>query len=274
MKKLLFFLFVLLCYFQAKAQHRFQIGLEAGPKWTFTENVTGQMHNSTEKQIGYFGGIVLGYTLPGEIIAVETGLSRSSFDYKHNSKYGTHPYYPSEAYWPDGYTEPKLYVSTQIMQIPLRLKSRLFQTKNEKWSFWLTGGGVLTISDFNNDYTIGGNFERNDSVDYGIYISQPKDENSNYKEMNLSYFRYASPVIMIEAGLETHYKISDHFLISFKARHQSGLRSIFYSNLEDVEKSSRNGQYATRLNTCSNGSGVYLNIGLTYAFDKRNKTSE
>jgi hypothetical protein len=269
MKNLLLTFLVLVLCFQAQAQHRFYTGLEAGPKWTFTENITGMNHLTTEKEIGFSGAAVFGFFFPGEKFAVETSFGGSSFNFKHNMEDGPYPYHQINTTPPKGFIEPELSVSKIGLQIPLRLKSRFFQSKNEKWQAWLTGGAIFTVVDYGKE-TVHGNFIINDSIrGYGILISRQIDENTVSKPMDFLFGTTANPIFIVETGLETDYKISNCFLISLKAHYQSGLKAVFISSVTDSYKSPRGGQYTKRLNTSSNGSGVYLNVGLTYAFGKR-----
>lgn len=273
MKKLLLPFLILLVCLQAKAQYHFYSGIETGLKWTFTENTTGTLHQTTEKQVGLAGGLLFGFVFPNEIFAVETSFGGSSFNFKQNMEYGPYPYYQINATPPEGFIEPELSVSKIGLQIPLRLKSRFYQSTNEKWQFWLTGGAVFTVVDYGKE-TVHGNFIINDSTrSFGTLISRQIDDTQRSKEMDFYFQTDADPKFMIETGLETHYKVSNHFSVVLNARYQGGLRAVFISQVRDVNKDRRSGQYITRLNSTSNGSGVYLNFGLTYAFGKRRKAT-
>ena len=260
---------------KAFAQSRFYAGIQAGPKLSFSNTTLFNDLSALEINRNAVGklkhqlGAVIGYTFKNPRFSIETGFL--IHDHAMVAQFGKRPDYP---------TPPKIEFEYGTNQIPLIIKTVLNDPKSKvRLKFNLGAAWILTSSlvAFEDKSIYDRRFK---NEPYWFPYSENSPENFTFDTASMLYAAKENWLLLW--AFEAEMNLTSRFNLGLSLNYQTSIRQVqaFGFEYNYNYQRSPNGNVGVFYEPMEYGSlqskaeALNLNVGLTYAFGKRNKAVE
>ncbi len=233
---------IFLLFLQLRIQAQFYVNMDAGPKWDIVQTFATKGSFEHNKKADFMGGARLGFEI-NPYLAFELGV----YVHQLNNRY---------TYRLDGveWLTDEQWLPAQLLQFPIRLRTTVF-TIGDKLSFHPYLGFAFLIHRHQT-----GRYEWR-------FQQQPIDDPTHQSSFKYEYHAsFKSRYLLLgEAGIMAHYKITKHFSLCLAIGFTMGSTSIHESQVTWQRKTPSIDDKG-RLNAQYKGDQVSLMLGVQCLF--------